>query len=211
MFKFMIMSKHNISVFFIFIFHIIGAVGLLSNHQSMFLFLTPFHLLLMLSLCFVFISFYKFYKALFYIFCLGFLVELIGVKTGFLFGDYQYGSSLGFKIWDVPLIIGVNWIILVLGSRGVINYFVNNNKIQIVSSAVLMVFLDFIIEPVAILLDFWSWSNGIVPIQNYIMWFIVAIFMQNIISKHSIFIPFKLGSSIILSQFLFFIIILIFN
>ena len=211
MFKFIIMSKHNISVFFIFIFHIIGAVGLLSNKQDIFLFLTPFHLLLMISLCFVFISFYKFYKTLLYIFFLGFLVELIGVKTGFLFGDYEYGSSLGFKIWDVPLIIGVNWIILVLGSRGLVNYFVNNNKLQIVFSAVLMVFLDCIIEPVAILLDFWSWNNDIVPIQNYIMWFIVAIFMQNLISKHSVYIPLKLGLSIILSQFLFFITILIFN
>ena len=45
-------------------------------------------------------------------FLLGFSVEYIGVKTGILFGEYSYGENLGLKLFGVPLIIGVNWVIL---------------------------------------------------------------------------------------------------
>ena len=38
--------------------------------------------------------------------------EILGVKFGVIFGDYEYGSALGLKIFDVPLLIGANWAIL---------------------------------------------------------------------------------------------------
>src|SRR5210317_2015499 len=53
----------------------------------------------------------------------GFAVELIGVQTGLLFGEYAYGSALGPKLMGVPLIIGVNWLAIVLASIGVIGSF----------------------------------------------------------------------------------------
>ena len=34
----------------------------------------------------------------------GFIVELIGVQSGLLFGNYTYGSALGPKFMEVPLI-----------------------------------------------------------------------------------------------------------
>ena len=37
-----------------------------------------------------------------------------------------------------------------------------------------MVGLDYLIEPVAIKLDFWFWKEGLIPAQNYVAWFIVA-------------------------------------
>ena len=42
----------------------------------------------------------------------------------------------------------------------------------------LMVGLDFLIEPVAISLDFWSWEYDIIPLQNYIGWFVIAFILQ---------------------------------
>ena len=42
------------------------------------------------------------------------LTEAIGVNTGLLFGTYEYGANLGFKIFGVPLIIGVNWTVLII-------------------------------------------------------------------------------------------------
>ena len=43
-----------------------------------------------------------------------YLVEVYGVKTGNLFGTYSYGDNLGWKLFDVPLIIGVNWAVLIM-------------------------------------------------------------------------------------------------
>ena len=41
-------------------------------------------------------------------------------------------------------------------------------KVLLASTA--MVALDLLIEPVAIRLDFWTWAQGDVPVQNYLAW-----------------------------------------
>lgn len=45
---------------------------------------------------------------------LGFVAEAIGVATGFPFGVYHYGERLGWKVLEVPPVIGLNWAGLVL-------------------------------------------------------------------------------------------------
>ncbi|MFC2081423.1 carotenoid biosynthesis protein, partial [Bacteroidota bacterium] len=47
---------------------------------------------------------------------LGFGIEVAGIKTGFIFGAYRYGGILGPKIAEVPIIMGVNWVLMVYGS-----------------------------------------------------------------------------------------------
>ena len=54
--------------------------------------------------------------------CLGFFIEVIGVKTGFIFGSYYYGAAMGIKILAVPLLIGLNWSILVYSTSLVVQY-----------------------------------------------------------------------------------------
>jgi putative membrane protein len=46
------------------------------------------------------------------VFQAGYLLEMFGVKTGRIFGEYIYGNNLGYKWNDVPLIIGLNWLML---------------------------------------------------------------------------------------------------
>ena len=46
-------------------------------------------------------------------FAVGVSVEIMGINTGILFGDYTYGDVLGFKLRDVPVLIGVNWFIII--------------------------------------------------------------------------------------------------
>lgn len=33
---------------------------------------------------------------------------------------------------------------------------------------------DWIMEPVAVELDYWSWHNGVIPMRNYVAWFLIA-------------------------------------
>jgi len=90
------------------------------------------------------------------IFVLGFIIELIGIKTGYLFGNYTYGNALGAIIFNVPIIIGLNWFIIVVASSNVLRTF----KIPLIQlaflSGLLATFLDALIEPVAIKFDFWK-------------------------------------------------------
>jgi uncharacterized membrane protein len=40
------------------------------------------------------------------------LVEIIGINTGFPFGHYYYSNILKIQFLSVPVIIGINWVVL---------------------------------------------------------------------------------------------------
>jgi putative membrane protein len=114
--------------------------------------------------------------------------EIIGVNTGLLFGEYQYGPVLGPKILGVPWLIGLNWFVIVYCSGSFLLHSIEliKNKLKIpltgatsttmvvLGGAALATFFDFILEPVAVKLDFWTWSNGDIPLFNYLCWFVVS-------------------------------------
>jgi putative membrane protein len=199
-------SKVNTSIVILFIFHVVGVIGLSSDYQDLFLRLTPLNLLLSLGL-FIWANndfSIQFYKVMAILFALGFLVEVIGVSTGVLFGEYTYGATLGFKLFETPLMIGVNWILLSLASFGVSSFFLKKQLPIILLSSLLMVLMDVLIEPIAISLDFWTWALGDIPLQNYIMWFFVSLIMNALISFNRLKIDYRISFGLLLSQILFF-------
>ncbi|MEN9699214.1 MAG: hypothetical protein RLZZ301_412 [Bacteroidota bacterium] len=120
----------------------------------------------------------KFFAFLALSFLLGMASEWLGVHTGLLFGAYHYGSVLGKTLYGVPLIIGVNWSLLSIISAGLIAGLKLTKWLEISVATALMVFLDFLMEPVATQLGFWSWKGGHIPLFNYISWGLVAFLMQ---------------------------------
>lgn len=199
-------SKVNSSIVILFIFHVVGVIGLSSDYQDLFLRLTPLNLLLSLGL-FIWANndfSIQFYKVMAILFALGFLVEVIGVSTGVLFGEYTYGATLGFKLFETPLMIGVNWILLSLASFGVSSFFLKKQLPIILLSSLLMVLMDVLIEPIAISLDFWTWALGDIPLQNYVMWFFVSLIMNALISFNRLKIDYRISFGLLLSQILFF-------
>ena len=103
-----------------------------------------------------------------------FLLEAAGVHTGAVFGDYSYGDVLGFSLFSVPLVIGFNWVLVVLGGlRAVQNL---PGWAAVPSAAGITVIFDWILEPLAIRLGYWSWNWDGVPLQNYLAWFIISMF-----------------------------------
>lgn len=110
-------------------------------------------------------------------FLVGFWVEVAGVTTGAIFGEYQYGSILGPKFWGTPLMIGVNWAMLTYISNCTLNQFLPvrfSFWAKTAIGALIPVLLDVFIEPVAIEYGMWSWADGTPPLQNYLGWFAVA-------------------------------------
>ncbi len=199
-------SKVNISIVILFIFHVVGVVGLSSDYQDLFLRLTPLNLLLSLGL-FIWANndfSVQFYKVVAILFVLGFLVEVIGVSTGVLFGEYTYGATLGFKLFETPLMIGVNWILLSLASFGISSFFLKKQLLIILLSSLLMVLMDVLIEPIAISLDFWTWALGDIPLQNYVMWFFVSLIMNVLMSFNRLKIDYRISFGLLSSQILFF-------
>jgi putative membrane protein len=139
-----------------------------------------------------------------------FILEVVGVKTGLIFGDYYYGSTLGIKLFDVPLIIGFNWVLVILGSISISKLITNNLFLSAVISAFIALIFDLILEPIAIRLNYWIWSEGIIPIQNYLAWFIIALFSSFVFNYSKLNVSSKISMHFLFVQLVFFIILLIF-
>jgi putative membrane protein len=120
-----------------------------------------------------------------------FFLEVFGAAAGLIFGPYYYGDGLGFKLLNVPIVIGLNWVFiifsLVLFSEWMIKERFKldlNTKFEIILIAILTAtfatLFDFILEPAAVGLNYWSWTLTSdpynIPIQNYIAWFTISFF-----------------------------------
>jgi len=118
-----------------------------------------------------------------------FTLEVLGVAYSLVFGPYYYGNVLGPMLFDVPVIIGLNWVIiifsLVLFSEWLVEKLfkspMNNIPKALLSSFIvglLATFFDYIMEPAAVGLNYWIWTLTSdpfnVPIQNYIAWFTIS-------------------------------------
>jgi putative membrane protein len=186
-------SKYQIATAIAVLFHTIGFVGIVVFKSSFILQSTPVNLLLMFALL-IWTQNEKNY--FFWLFAtiavaVGIGVEMIGVNTKLLFGDYNYGDVLGIKLKNVPLIIGINWFITIyccgIAIHTLLTKAIDKVSVEtstppmtlkalsvIVDGATLAVFFDWLIEPVAVKLGYWKWADDI-PFYNYLCWFIVAV------------------------------------
>lgn len=170
----------QISVAIIWLFHVCGVLGILFGNRELFVSFTPVNLFVTFML--LFINQPKMnaqvIKVASLAFGVGMLAEILGVNFGLIFGDYAYGDNLGYKVFGVPVLIGVNWIILTFITGATIASRVSNKWLAGVLGALMMVVLDLLIEPVAPTLDFWEFAAAEVPLQNYVGWFLVALPIQ---------------------------------
>jgi putative membrane protein len=61
---------------------------------------------------------------------LAFIVEALGVKTGNIFGQYSYGNNLGPAVAGTPLLISVNWLMLIYCSIIITDRISSNTSIR---------------------------------------------------------------------------------
>jgi bisanhydrobacterioruberin hydratase len=115
----------------------------------------------------------------------GLLTEIIGVNTGLLFGNYQYGEILGFKIAGVPILIGVTWLLVSVSTWQIISYSSLSRVQKVISASGLVVMFDLLLEQYATAFGLWSWENGIIPLLNYASWFFVSMFLFIIYSFYA--------------------------
>jgi putative membrane protein len=180
------------------LFHAVGFIGIVVFKSDLILQSTPINLLLMFGLLIWTQREKNYFFWLFVLLTLaiGIGVEMIGVNTKLLFGDYSYGNVLGYKVNNVPLIVGVNWLIIIYCCGVSIHTLLSKaiTKVAaetatppmtlkalsvIIDGATLAVFFDWLMEPVAVRLGYWKWA-GEIPFYNYLCWFIVAVALLSI-------------------------------
>jgi len=199
-------NQINISIFIVWLFHISAIIGITLGYQNWFVSKTPINLLVQASLLLYYFPVSSIKKWLIFGICFfaGMFVEAIGVQNSFLFGSYYYGENLGFKLFDVPLLIGINWAILVFITAAIAIRFSNNLLIKIIIGATLMVGLDFMMEGVAPIFDFWYFTEGHPPLRNFVTWFLVAAFLHFVFQYFKLNGNFKFALHLYLAQLVFF-------
>jgi putative membrane protein len=185
-------SKVQIATALALLFHVIGFIGLVWIDQQRFAALTPLNLLLMFGLILYTQTELEKGFLIFLFTCgiVGFMAEYVGVHKAWLFGHYQYGSALGWSFHNIPLIIGVNWFITIYGAAVLMHLLLNqlplfsdvSNTLKkgslVVDGAIIAVVFDWIMEPVAIRLGYWTWAgDGSIPFYNYVCWFFLSLIL----------------------------------
>jgi bisanhydrobacterioruberin hydratase len=206
------MRQKAISAFFI-VFYTVGLIGMvLPSTFSFFLKLIPFALILSFVALALFHTGKMEWKTILSflsIFIIAFTIEAFGVNTGLIFGHYEYGEGLGLKLFQTPLIIGINWLFLVYTTSAVVEKLKFSVIIKILLASLGMLLYDIVLEQLASKLDMWYWKNEVIPFQNYLAWFAVALLFHSLLKILKVRIENKLALLILICQFLFFLLLFI--
>lgn len=187
------------------IFYILFFVGIAGHFSEKYfelmLNLTPFILLLTGIAALVMSGSLKSGKFLIWFvtaFIITVIIEIIGVKTGKIFGEYSYGNVLGYKLFGVPMIIGFNWLFVILGAFSISNLFSRNTFAIVLISSILATAFDYLLEPVAVKLGYWNWADAKIPFQNYAAWFFITMAAVSALT----FFKIKASSEVFLHYFI---------
>ncbi|MCA1730545.1 MAG: carotenoid biosynthesis protein [Actinobacteria bacterium] len=108
----------------------------------------------------------------------GYAIETTGVVTGFPYGPFYYGDSLGPQVAGlVPYLLPLSWAPLVLGAVAATapkSKAPRRHAQWALSAAVLLTLVDGVLDPGATFLGFWIWPEGGpyygVPATNFLGW-----------------------------------------
>jgi uncharacterized membrane protein len=112
----------------------------------------------------------------------GFAVEALAVHTGFPFGHYRYASSLGVRVWGVPIVIALAWTMFAWPAALVARRLVRSYTGRVVVGAWALAAWDLFLDPQMVAAGHWRWQfpsphlPGVdtVPLTNYAGWLLAA-------------------------------------
>ncbi len=165
-------SRFRICLAVLNIFYAVGTVGILSRFSEYFVRLTFANLVLTAVLLLVNAKGFGRSAAVGFSVSMvvGFVVEALGVKTGLIFGEYHYTDRMGPRVFEVPLVIGLNWAILIHAIHAWVGKRLRSRTLMAAVGATAMTAFDWVMEPVAIRLRLWVWQADMVPLKNYLAW-----------------------------------------
>ncbi|HOU02554.1 MAG TPA: carotenoid biosynthesis protein [Bacteroidales bacterium] len=195
---------------FIITLYVVGIIGIaIPFTRGFFVFLTPYILLISLLILIAFHTKHDTKTLLVFlsIFLLSFFIEVAGVNTGIVFGNYSYGKGLGIKLFNTPLIIGLNWVLLVYCTSAVFERTHLAVPLKIAGASLSMVIYDIVMEQVAPFMDMWSFGVGRIPLKNYLVWFTLALLFHTVLKIAGIRISNKFAPLLFYCQFIFLLIL----
>jgi uncharacterized membrane protein len=116
----------------------------------------------------------------------GFVVEAIGVATGFPFGSYAYSGQLGPRLLNVPLIIPLAWTWMAWPAWLAALRLARSRWARVALAAAGLAAWDLFLDPQMVAEGYWRWLDptpalpGVpgVPIGNYLGWLGFAVLLM---------------------------------
>ncbi len=198
----------NIIVILLFGITIAGMVGMsIPETRTFYMDYTPEYLLLLFVVLMIYHKPWnrRFFTALIVILTTSLMIEIIGVNCGIPFGSYSYGSIFGITLCNTPLIIAINWFLLIYSIYVISSFLQWHFLFRSLFGAGVVVLYDYIMEPVATQLNWWNWSNSTIPNQNYIAWFAFSFIVLLLLHLNRIKVRNRMAAIILSVIFVFFI------
>ena len=140
----------------------------------------------------------------------GYFIEQIGVTTSWPFGEYSYSSTLGPKIFSVPLVVPFAWVMIAhpclvaarrIGKSWVFLY-----------GGVLMMAWDLFLDPLMVSAGRWSWVvkgshipfQPEIPVSNAFGWLLSGMALMTILHFSTPRERRKVGGSLVAADVLLF-------
>jgi putative membrane protein len=109
-------------------------------------------------------------------------IEIIGIQTGFPYGEFHYGIDLGPMLGGVPLALPVFFLPLVFNayllSLLLLRTIAERTITRLLAVIALVLAMDVVLDPGAVVLGFWAYPGGGafygVPLSNYAGWVLSA-------------------------------------
>ena len=193
---------------FIWIFYAIGIIGFgIPWTRTFFTYLVPVNLLI--SFVVLLITDKSDQKLLIpfavLVFVFAFAIEAVGTNTGYIFGDFTFGKSLGPKVFGTPIIIGFNWLMLVYCTSIIVSDYTKNRYFISFLATVLIVVFDMVLEGPAGIMDMWNWDWAHVPMRNFLTWFIIAWVLNGALQLRKIKLVNPVAGTLFSAQFVCFL------
>ncbi len=107
-------------------------------------------------------------------------IEALSIQTSFPYGAFEYNAQLGYKLFDlVPWTVSFGWVPLVIGCFALSSWMFDKRSYQFLVGVLLLVVSDLIVDPGAVLMNFWTWTYpGMyysIPFSNYLGWILSSI------------------------------------
>jgi uncharacterized membrane protein len=112
---------------------------------------------------------------------IGFIAEVIGVKTGFPFGHYRFTDALQPLMGGVPALVPGAWLVMFA--------YVSQMRVPPALAALWMAGIDMLIDPLAAHeLGYWEWLQGGpyygIPTVNFAGWFAVSLIIFYLLARY---------------------------
>ncbi|MDX6272879.1 MAG: hypothetical protein QOJ92_89 [Frankiales bacterium] len=120
----------------------------------------------------------------------GLAAETIGVHTGYPFGDYEYGDSLGSLVDGVPVVVPLAWAMMAYPSLLVARRLTRSRRAEVLVGAWALASWDLFLDPQMTEAGHWRWTHpsphlpGVdaVPVTNYLGWLGVSLVLMTLLS-----------------------------